>query len=82
MKHVFIIISIITLTAFSPQNHKVTPTGAKTAHITGKLNLHGVTQGIPAKGFSMVISDKVEVIIEAEFTKPVTAAKLAQNPKK
>ena len=102
---------------------KVTPTGSKTARITGELDLHGVThtvtleatfnggyashpydplgsrigfsahgtlnrsefgitQGIPAKGSSMGVSDKVEVIIEAEFTKPVTAAKLTQNPKK
>jgi len=101
---------------------KVTPTGAKTARITGELNLHGVThpvtleatfnggyashpydplgsrigfsahgsfkrsefgitQGIPAKGSTMGVGDKVEVIIEAEFTKPVTAAKLTQKPK-
>lgn len=52
----------------------------------GSLNrsAFGITQGIPAKGSSIGVGDKVEIIIEAEFIKPITASsaiKPAKIPK-
>ena len=50
------------------------PAGSRigfSAHGTLNRSDFGVSQGIPAPGSTMGVSDAVEIIIEAEFTRPV-----------
>ncbi len=44
------------------------------AHGTLKRSEFGMTMGIPAPGTTFGVSDEVEVILEAEFTRPAKAA--------
>lgn len=63
-------------------HHPYDPSGSRigfSARTSLKRSDFGITQGIPAKGSNMGVSDLIEVIIEAEFTKPVADVKAASG---
>lgn len=49
------------------------------AHGTLKRSDFGVKEGIPAPGSNMGVGDNVEIVIEAEFVKPMPAAKTSEH---